>query len=313
MGRKLRPSLAGVPFHVTARIQGRAPAFLGIERHVEARILAARARSDAHLLAWAVMPNHLHLVVLQGKRPLGALMQPMLRRIALLVQRRQDTDGHVFQGPYFAMPCADPEYFRNAIAYVHLNAVRAGLCASADQYPWCSHGRYRALGESLEHAGEAHEMESALRLFARRDGATLAECRRDYLDFLEWRVAADAHKQAEQEGNAGPAPEPPRTLGGDLHWERRYGAAALPHATLRPNHRMDLRDIARTVASEADPPMDLELLRSGDRTRRLVKVRRQFVLRALSDGYTGVAIARFLNISETTISVIRTTAKLRVA
>lgn len=120
MGRQLRPQLPGVPFHVTARVQGRAAWFTGVERPLENRILAAPRRSDATLLAYAVMPNHLHLVVVQGSQPLSQLMQPLLTRIALLVQRRTGREGHIFERRFRASPCLDPDYLRNAIAYVHL-------------------------------------------------------------------------------------------------------------------------------------------------------------------------------------------------
>src|SRR5690606_3438891 len=64
MGRRLRSQLPGVPFHVTARVQGHGPLFSGLERVIGARIVAAPRRSDATLLAFAVMPNHLHALLL---------------------------------------------------------------------------------------------------------------------------------------------------------------------------------------------------------------------------------------------------------
>lgn len=306
MGRQLRTQLPGVPFHVTARVQGHGPLFRGVERYIAARIVAAPRRSDASLLAFAVMPNHLHVLLLQGRQPLSNFMQPLLRTIALLVQRRDRAEGHVFERRFHAAPCLDPDYFRHAVAYIHLNGVRAGLCTNVDEYEWCSHAAYRATGDVA--FGIDPAIENVLRLFAARDNERLQQCARNYRAFLDWRCAMDAHIQRECDGIAGTPPVRPCTLGGDNHWTRNYAAAAMRRT--HPGHaRIDLRDIARATIDDAAPGMELEQLRSGDRGKALVRVRRRFVLRAAAAGHRGGAIARFLSISPSTVSSIRSTAQ----
>ena len=305
----MRPQLPGVPFHVTARLQGRAAWFAGVERPVISRILDAPRRSDAALVAYALMPNHLHLVVVQGRQPLSELMQPMLRRIALLLQRRTNIEGHIFERRFRASACPDPDYLRNAIAYVHLNGVRAELCSTADEYEWCSHAAFCALPDRTEIRAHDVPMENALRVFAARQHDTLHECRANYRAFLKWRCVMDEHVRREREGlHTEPPPGAPPTLGGDLHWRMNYWSAATRREPLPENLRPDLLDVARVTLDEIDPDMCLETLRSGYRTKALVAVRRRFILRAIAAGHRGGVIARFLRIAPTTVSSVRTAA-----
>jgi REP element-mobilizing transposase RayT len=298
MPRQLRPHLPGVPFHITARAQGRSPVFEGIEAAVCAIMRAAVRRSDAQLLAHAVMPNHLHIVLLQGRRPLHHYMQPMLRRIALWVQRRTRGEGHVFERRYHSSPCLDPEYLRNAIAYVHLNAFRAGLCETP-AYEWCSHSSYCTATEQ-DNSAYGPAVENVIRVFARDDSQTLRQCVADYCCYLDWRLRCDAH-DASSETEAS-RPERPCTFGGDRHWLRIHAAAALRLQPEKPRAKPDLRDLARYTLQETAGSLDLERLRSGDRGKAVVRVRRAFILRARAAGHTGSAIARFLCVSPTTVS-----------
>jgi putative transposase len=45
--------------------------------------------------------------------------------------------GHLWQGRYFSSPL-DGAYFLNAVRYVELNPVRAGLVPIAEEYAWSS-------------------------------------------------------------------------------------------------------------------------------------------------------------------------------
>lgn len=308
MGRRLRPHLPGTPFHVTARLQGRAAWFTEIERAVVLRILHAPRRSDADLLAYAVMPNHVHMVIVQGRQPLSQFMQPLLRRIALLVQRCTGHDGHVFERRFRASPCLDAEYFRNAVAYVHLNALRANLCPSLDAYEWCSHGAYSAPGHTFEGTRDGISVGRALKVFAARSGDTLTQCQANYLLFMDWRRAMDAYRAAGENGlQVDLPPAQPNTAGGDAHWDSNYSSIrVLDEAGSRP--RQDLPEIARGTLSELAPEMELEMLRAGYRTKAIVRIRRRFILRALLAGHRAGVIARFLNIAPTTVSSVRTAA-----
>src|SRR4051812_13123551 len=122
MGRRLRPYLPGVPFHITARIAFRQHLLEpdGVQAAVCGFIADALPQSDANLLAFCIMTNHFHVIVVQGVAPLSRLMRPIMVRTALRVHRTHGVEGRVFERPFFAKPCADPYYLREMIAYTHL-------------------------------------------------------------------------------------------------------------------------------------------------------------------------------------------------
>ena len=312
MGRLLRPRLPGVPFHITARTQDHEPLFRGAEKQIAAMIRGSVHHSDAELVAWAVMANHIHVIVVQGRRPLGEFMQPLLRRIALLVIRRTGRQGHVFRGRFSHTACHDPEYFRSMIAYVHLNPVRAGVCRTAGAYLWTSHRDYVRGPEPGSPARYALAVQQALRVFACASDQTGDRCRRDYRTFIRWRLAMDQYLSDDSDSYH-PLPRAPLSIGGDLHWHREYGSArplrAAAGAHVPPVRTADLRDPVRQALRDLEPAFPFDLLRSGGSTRPLVRVRSQVIARALSAGYSGASVAEFLNISPSSVSRVK--ARLR--
>jgi len=50
--------------------------------------------------------------------------------------------GHLFQGRYKAIVCEKDSYLVELSAYIHLNAVRAGLVEDPINYRWCSYRSY---------------------------------------------------------------------------------------------------------------------------------------------------------------------------
>ena len=305
MGRSRRLHLPGAPFHLTARVQGRTALFFGLESTVERIIHEQVERGDGQLLAYAVMPNHLHIVYVQGDRPLAHFMQPLLRRLALRVHVRERTEGHVFERRFHASPCRDPDYLRNAILYVHLNPVRARLSRDVDDYPWTTHHDYCARDASAS-AWDGRPG-SGLGLFAPDAGCTHERVRDNYRTFLDWRLQTDAANLARENGCDVFFPNSPRYHGGDQYWIERFGASCPPRSEA-PNGvvaRIDLRDLARRTLCDVEPTIPLDLLRSGGRTRPLVALRRHFILRAKRNGHRNRAIARFLNIDDATVSRTR--------
>jgi putative transposase len=84
------------------------------------------------------MPNHVHLVVTPStSKALHRLLKAVHGQYAQRVNRMRGLKGHLWQGRYFSS-ALDPEYFRNAVRYVELNPVRAGLVSKAEEYPWSS-------------------------------------------------------------------------------------------------------------------------------------------------------------------------------
>jgi REP element-mobilizing transposase RayT len=301
MPRRLRSNLPGAVFHLTARVQNREPLLRGLEAHVVELMQRACRRSDARLVAYAVMPNHLHLVLLQGQRPLADYMQPLLCRTALLVQRRLRREGHIFERRFRDVACHDVEYFRNAVAYVHLNPVRAGICSDVSDYPWTSHAAYCGRGAATVRLQQNAAL--ALRMFEGHGGAESkidAARRLSYADFLEWRRRMDAYLAAGGDATDPAAPRRPLLTGGDSNWFAEMCMHPAPATRRRPS--LDLGTVAKQVLVEKGPDMTLDWLRSGERGRALVAVRRVAISRALDAGHMPRQISRYLNVSLTVVS-----------
>lgn len=313
MSRRLRAYQPGAVFHITARTQGRERLFTAeVRTRLVSFVREQVETSDVDLLAYVIMANHLHLIVRQGALPLGRLMQPLLRRIALLVQRQEEREGHVFGERFRTVACADPDHLRNAIVYAHLNPVRAGLCDEPANYAWSSHGAYLGCPNAVDGNPDPTHTRLALPLFARMKEQNGTSLRDDYLAYTRWRTAQDRHIASLQEGRAVREPAPPPVGHGDRHWTLvllpRHGS--LTSALLREGRRIlptggkrpDLRDLMHRIVHEAGVDLDTGLLRSPMKSPRYVAVRRTIIVRAAQLGYRGVDIAAYLRISPRTVS-----------
>jgi putative transposase len=303
MGRRIRPNLPGTPFHITARVQNRERLFSGIERPIQRILVDAISMDRVQILAYAIMTNHLHLLVVQDRRPLGTLIQPILRRTALLVLRRKHHEGHVFERRFSDQACADPDYLRDCITYIHLNPVRAGICRGPGEYAWTSH-RFYADAKPIDGTEPMSVLaEHGLRLFAATPFSGKAACAANYAEYVAWRNSMDSYIAAGGSPDSRQAPAAPSVFGGNAHWRQHFGSP-LPRLICgnAAPPRADLLRIARQLLADTDPPATLELLRCGGRGRSLVKLRRRFVQRASLAGYDRRQIARFLRISPSTVS-----------
>lgn len=261
----------------------------------------ALARGDTRVVAYAVMPNHLHLVLQQGNGPIGAYMQALLRRVALLLQRVHGGEGHVVERRFRERACVTADYARNAIAYVHLNAVRAGLVSRADLYRWCSEGAFSRGCGCDERSKLA--VEDALRLFACHIDDPLSGCAANYRRFLDWRMKMDRWTEG-VDPQAFHAPTIPQLAGGDEHWTTAYAPFIRAEVEGRKvqTHRTDLRDLARMAMRQISSDLTLDELLDGGSTRPLVAARRLVIRRAAAAGYSGRTIATFLRVSPATVS-----------
>jgi putative transposase len=292
MSRAHRSHLPGAAFHITARTQGHAHLFVDeIRDTVQAILIEGIRNSDAQRLALSIMPNHFHLVIRQGSKPLGWLLQPVMRRIAMLVQRTHRLQGHVFERRFRSHLCDSPDYLRNAIVYTHINPLRANLCTNLAQYRWTSHAELIA-----REARTCEEHPNPLYLFCDRAPATQADLVASYMKYVEWRITADQFAAEEKPYTVAPPP----SAYGDAHFVKMYGA--LPTAS--PALLSDLRDVAIQTLLVINRDIDVNELRTSRCSRPLTRIRRQLIASLLQRGYRGRAISRFFGISDAVVSKI---------
>ncbi len=84
------------------------------------------------------MTNHVHLVAVpDGPASLARTLRQTHSEYALAVNRAQGRSGHLWQCRFFSCPL-DGGHLENAVRYVELNPVRAGLVQTAQDWEWSS-------------------------------------------------------------------------------------------------------------------------------------------------------------------------------
>jgi REP element-mobilizing transposase RayT len=285
MPREKRQYLPGAFFHLTARTQGRAHWFSDDAKTRILEYLAdAVSESKIELVAHVIMNNHLHAVVRQHAAPLAAFVQPLLRRCALLVRRTCGVDGHVFERRFRHKVCPDPDYLRACILYVHRNPVKAGLCETPAQYPWSSHLSYLVPPGGLPAPPARPKLLLLRELFATRPGETVEELCADYASIIA---------------------RTPSDMDPDFYGNQCWHEIQVTSAPRKPSTEChaDLRDVVRSGLEQIAPEITVQMLRSF-RGAFFTNARRRIVRRAALAGHRGRDIARYLHISESTVSRI---------
>jgi putative transposase len=98
------------------------------------------------LLAWAVMPNHVHALIEVMQTPLADILHGWKSYTAKAANRLLKHSGDFWQDEYFDRYIRDEEHFREALRYVENNPVKAGLVWSAEEWIFGSAHYRRSAG-----------------------------------------------------------------------------------------------------------------------------------------------------------------------
>ena len=94
------------------------------------------------LYGYCLMPNHIHLLLKEGKAPLEQTMKRFGSKYAVWFNTKYQRVGHLFQDRFKSETVEDPPYFLTALRYIHFNPVKAGLVKSPQDYVFSSYGCY---------------------------------------------------------------------------------------------------------------------------------------------------------------------------
>jgi putative transposase len=179
MPRGPRLDATGVLHHVIARgIERRAIFEDDSDRNDLLDRLASIVRDGGLLVyAWALMPNHFHLLVRTGSRPLERSMRALLSGYATRFNRRHDRAGHLFQNRYKSIVVEEERYFLTLVRYIHRNPLGSVVddLEALASYPYTGHP---ALLGTMQRDWQATA--EILRQFGDRDGEAI----RRYLEFM---------------------------------------------------------------------------------------------------------------------------------
>jgi putative transposase len=135
--------IGGLCYHVINRGNGRTRVFHNEADYREFLNLLTSAsdRLPMRLIAYCLMPNHVHLVLWpHGDGELSRWMQWLLTAQVRRHHRRHGTSGHLWQGRFKAFPIQKDEHLLAVLRYVERNPLRAGLVGRAEDWPWSSLG-----------------------------------------------------------------------------------------------------------------------------------------------------------------------------
>ena len=138
----------------------------------------------AWCFAWAVMPNHFHLLLKTGNVSISTLMRRLLTGYAIYFNRRHRRAGHLFQNRYKSILCQEDAYLLELVRYIHLNPLRARIVPdlkSLDRYAYSGHAVI--MGKKKN---DWQDTGYVLKLF----DYNLSTARRSYREYVQKGIAA---------------------------------------------------------------------------------------------------------------------------
>jgi REP element-mobilizing transposase RayT len=128
------------------------------------RLATVLHRAHTSCLAWALLPNHVHLVLKTKAESLASLMASLNTGYALYFNRRHARVGHLFQNRFRSRALLDDADLLGIVLYVSGNHLKHGMVSSVEelgQSPWCSYGALMGYTEPQPF----HQAHQALELF----------------------------------------------------------------------------------------------------------------------------------------------------
>jgi putative transposase len=146
MARIARVVVPGIPHHVTQRGNRRQQTFfLPDDYKAYIDLLAEWCRiCRVEILAWCLMPNHVHLIVVpETETALARAIGEAHRRYTRRINFREGWRGHLWQERFASFPM-DEGYLLAAARYIEMNPVAAGIVSHPGDYRWSSAGAHLA-------------------------------------------------------------------------------------------------------------------------------------------------------------------------
>ncbi|MDY7033935.1 MAG: transposase [Thermodesulfobacteriota bacterium] len=151
--------------------------------------------TEVKCFAWALLPDHFHLLLRTTTTPLSHHMRRLMTGHAVLFNKRHKRRGHLFQNRYKSIVCEDDPYFLELVRYIHLNPLRAGLVKdlnALDHYLWSGHSVIMGQAEN-----DWQAIDDVLIHFSKEQGKAIT----GYRQFIERGVEQGIQLQYEGGGD----------------------------------------------------------------------------------------------------------------
>ncbi len=92
-----------------------------------------------HLIAWCIMPNHVHVLIQQREgHPLSKVIQSWKSFTAHKANKLLGRSGDFWMPDYVDRFIRDEKHFMATVEYIHHNPVKAGLVSAPEEWRWSS-------------------------------------------------------------------------------------------------------------------------------------------------------------------------------
>ena len=181
MPRKSRIDAPGALHHIIARGIERCDVYKDdIDRNnFIDRLGLILPETGTRCYAWALLPNHFHLLLKTGEAPIATVMRRLSTGYAVAFNKRHRRYGHLFQNRYKSILCQEDDYLLELVRYIHLNPLRAKIVMDMDEldaYPFCGHAVIMGKEKNIW-----QDFQWVLKLFDRQ----LGNARRSYRTFVQ--------------------------------------------------------------------------------------------------------------------------------
>ena len=181
MPRKARIDAPGALHHIIARGIAKNKIFIDAadRKNFLHRLGRILTDSETPCYAWALMPNHFHLLLRTGTVPVATIMRKLLTGYAVFHNRRHIRHGHLFQNRYKSILCQENIYLLELVRYIHLNPLRGNIVKDIEhleKYPYSGHSTILGNKNFIW-----QDIDKILRLFHKK--RYLA--RRHYINFVQ--------------------------------------------------------------------------------------------------------------------------------
>lgn len=136
------------------------------------------SETETPCFAWALIPNHAHLLIRTGTVSLSVVMRRLLTGHAVWYNRRYKRHGHVFQNRYKSILCQEEPYLLELVRYIHLNPMRAKVVRRLNDLDAYAYSGHSALMGEKERPWQ--DTDTVLRRFS----DSIESARRRYRDFV---------------------------------------------------------------------------------------------------------------------------------
>ena len=141
---------AGYPHHIVQRGNNRENVFLDRTDYEKYLSLLAKysKEREAGILAYCLMPNHVHLLVTPShEETLAKMMQGVTLCYTQHFNRRKGRTGRLWECRYHSTAIDRDSYLWTVSKYIENNPVRAGISQRPEDYPYSS-ARAHILGKN---------------------------------------------------------------------------------------------------------------------------------------------------------------------